>query len=172
MDKELNNLNIWYYVAYPESVGRESKLPIFLYEFIMNHVSDLGYKLENYGEGMKLANESVDGWWKTRFLLNTKTKKAYPFIGPALTLMNVEDEDIDWESIPEEYIDRASRRCAHYPTNIRGFHNGLAEVEWELNPDGMYYMDEDGFGMTDDVECTLYATIDTNGKYVKKFSAK
>lgn len=172
MDKELNNLNIWYYIANPESVGGETALPKFLYAFITKNAAALGYKLENYGDGMALANESVDGWWKTRFLLNNMTKKAYPFIGPALTLMNVADDDIDWRSIPAEYIDRARRRCAHYPTNIRGFHKGRAEVEWELNPDGMYYMDEDGYGMTDDVECTLYATIDTNGKYLKKFSAK
>ena len=73
MDKELNNLNIWYYTANPESVGGELALPKFLYEFITKNAAALGYKLENYGDGMALANESVDGWWKTRFLLNNMT---------------------------------------------------------------------------------------------------
>ena len=48
----------------------------------------------------------------------------------------------------------------------------MAEVEWQLNPDGMYYRDEDGFGMTDDEEINLYGTIDRKGKVVKKFTLK
>ena len=48
----------------------------------------------------------------------------------------------------------------------------MAEVEWQLNPDGMYYRDEDGFGMTDDEEIKFYGAIDRNGKVVKKFTLK
>lgn len=162
------NINIWHFVDNPDSVGGESGLPKFLYQFITQNATQLGYELEHLGEGMMIANESVNGWWKTRFLLNSKKKIAFPFIGPGLTLMNVEDKDIDWESIPEESVNLARHRYAHYPTNIRRFHKGRADVEWQLNPDGMYYMDEDGFGMTDDEECTLLAKIDSNGKYVKK----
>ena len=39
-------------------------------------------------------------------------------------------------------------------------------------PDGMYYRDEDGFGMTDDEEINLYGAIDRKGKVVKKFTLK
>ena len=45
----------------------------------------------------------------------------------------------------------------------------MAEVCWQLNPDGMYYMDEDGFGMTDDEEVEIYGFIDREGKMVSKF---
>lgn len=48
----------------------------------------------------------------------------------------------------------------------------MAEVRWQLNPDGMYYRDEDGFGMTDDEEINLYGAIDRKGKVVKKFTFK
>ncbi len=41
---------------------------------------------------------------------------------------------------------------AFYPTNIRGFRHGTAGVEWQIKPDGRFYRDEDGYGMTDNVE--------------------
>ena len=40
---------------------------------------------------------------------------------------------------------------------------------WQLNPDGMYFMDEDGFGMTDDDEVEIYGFIDRQGKILVKF---
>ena len=43
-------------------------------------------------------------------------------------------------------------------------------MRWEVNPDGMYYRDEDGFGMTDDDEINLEGAIDRKGDVVKKFS--
>ena len=45
----------------------------------------------------------------------------------------------------------------------------MAQVSWQLNPDGRYYMDEDGYGMTDDEEVEIYGFIDTEGKVVVKF---
>lgn len=33
----------------------------------------------------------------------------------------------------------------------------------------MYYMDEDGFGMTDDQEVNIYGFIDRTGKVLVKF---
>ena len=52
---------------------------------------------------------------------------------------------------------------------IRQFKNGVAQVSWQLNPDGRYYMDEDGFGMTDDEEVEIYGFIDMEGKVLVKF---
>lgn len=43
-------------------------------------------------------------------------------------------------------------------------------MKWVVNPDGMYYRDEDGFGMTDDDEINLEGAIDRQGNVVKKFS--
>lgn len=42
-------------------------------------------------------------------------------------------------------------------------------MQWQLNPDGRYYMDDDGFGMTDDEEINIYGIIDTEGRVVVKF---
>ena len=45
----------------------------------------------------------------------------------------------------------------------------MAKVSWQINPDGRYYMDEDGYGMTDDEETEIYGFIDQNAKVVVKF---
>ena len=45
----------------------------------------------------------------------------------------------------------------------------MAEVSWQLNPDGRYYMDEDGFGMTSDEEITVYGFIDSEMNVLVKF---
>ena len=71
--------------------------------------------------------------------------------------------------MPEEAIQRAGDFNAHFPTRVRKYENGVAQVSWQLNPDGMYYMDEDGFGMTDDEEVEIYGFIDRKGKAVVKF---
>lgn len=44
-------------------------------------------------------------------------------------------------------------------------------MAWQLNPDGRYYMDDDGFGMTDDKEINIYGFIDKTGTVVVKFQA-
>ena len=56
-----------------------------------------------------------------------------------------------------------------FPSFIRGFYNGVAQVDWQLNPDGRYYMDDDGFGMTNDVEIEIYGFIDKEGNVLVKF---
>ena len=38
-----------------------------------------------------------------------------------------------------------------------------------LNPDGRYYMDDDGFGMTSDREIEIYGFIDQKAEVVVKF---
>ena len=62
-------------------------------------------------------------------------------------------------------------KCFHYPSFIRSFQNGVALVEWQLNPDGRYYTDDDGFGMTDDEEVNIYGFIDRLGNVVMSFRA-
>ena len=45
----------------------------------------------------------------------------------------------------------------------------MAEVSWQLNPDGRYYMDEDGYGMKNEKEITIFGFIDRNAEMVVKF---
>ena len=81
-------------------------------------------------------------------------------------------EDVDWESLKdlnEIYQNRAKVGDTHFPTHVGWFENGIAKVWWQINPDGRYYMDEDGYGMTDDEEIQLVGAIDRTGKVVEKY---
>lgn len=40
---------------------------------------------------------------------------------------------------------------------------------WQIQPDGRYWADEDGFGMEDDLEVTLYTYIDQHGQFTGPF---
>ena len=77
-------------------------------------------------------------------------------------------------AIPEEVLHIYQRYMAqclsfHFPSFIREFRNGVAQVDWQLNPDGRYYMDDDGYGMTPDVEINIHGFIDRNGHVLVKF---
>lgn len=52
---------------------------------------------------------------------------------------------------------------------IYPFKNRVAYINWALYPDGMYFMDEYGFGMEPCVEESIGAYIDTNCKVLVKF---
>lgn len=51
----------------------------------------------------------------------------------------------------------------------RGYYDGVAEVEWQINPDGLYYMDSDGYGETDGKKVSLFSYIDRKGMPLVKF---
>ena len=121
------------------------------------------YETIDLGEGMAVIQQTIWEWWKPRFLLNHQTKCAYEFMDGNEHLVTVSYEDIDWDSIeklPEKAQQRARSLSFRFPSFIHRFENGVAEVSWQLNPDGRYFMDDDGFGMTDDVEITVFGFID------------
>ena len=152
-----------------DKVLSEAELYIMLNDEKYKHGS---YETRDLGEGMAVIGETMWGWWKHRFLINHNTKCAYEFMDKDQNLVTVTEDDIDWESLknlPEDAIGRARALSFHFPSFIRQYKNGVAEVSWQLNPDGRYYMDEDGYGMTDDEEITIYGFIDQNAKVVVKF---
>ena len=119
------------------------------------------FRIEDAGEGMSLAEEVIMQYWKPRYLMDNNTKCAYELLNVNEKFVTVTTDDIDWDSLkglPEEAIQRARDLNAHYPTRVRNFENGVAQVSWQLNPDGMSFMDEDGFGMTNDDEVVPPAT--------------
>lgn len=130
------------------------------------------YKRADLDENMEVIDTLVVDYWKPRYLLNHNTRRAYEFMNWNAHLVGVEDNDIDWDTIrdvPEKYIDRIKTRNALFPSFIYRFKNGVAEVKWQINPDGRYWMDDDGYGMTPDEEYNLYGFINTEGKVVVPF---
>lgn len=146
-----------------------------LYEVLQSNTykSSL-YKIEDLGEGMAVLYQNIWGWYKPRFALNHNSKTAFEFMDSYERLVTVTAEDIDWTSLkklPEATIYRAECLSFQFPSFIRGFRNGVARVDWQLNPDGRYYMDDDGYGMTADEEIEIYGFIDAKGKVLVKFKA-
>lgn len=89
-------------------------------------------------------------------------------------LVTVTYKDIAWETLEGLCgiaVGCAKRLSFHFPSFIPSFQNGVAAVSWQLNPDGSYFMDEDGFGMTDDEEIQIYGFINETSKVVVKFQA-
>ena len=130
------------------------------------------YHICEMGEGMSVIEQSIGGWWKQRYLVDNKNGRAYEIMDAYLNFVKFTKDDIDWESLavlPEGVKSRAKSLSAQFPTFIRNFSNGIAQVSWQLNPDGRYYMDEDGYGMTDDKEITVYGYIDTEMNVLVKF---
>ena len=130
------------------------------------------FDYDDLGEGMGVIGETMCGWWKHRYLINHNTKCAYEFMDKDQILCTVTEDDIDWESLkdlPKDAQEEARALSFHFPSFIRSFKNGVAKVSWQLNPDGRYFMDEDGYGMTDDEEIEIYGFIDQKAKVVVKF---
>lgn len=150
--------------------------PQSLYERLSaTRFSQYPYERCSLGDGMSVVNEAMREYWKPRFLVDDRNRTAFEFMDGNAVLQTVRQEDIDWTSLqrlPDYAINRARWLDARFPTFIRMYKNGIAEVSWMLNPDGRYYQDEDGFGMTDDVEIKIYGMIDRTGKVVRKFHVK
>ena len=131
-----------------------------------------GYRVSELGEGMSVIEQVIWGWWKQRYLIDNKNCRAYEIMDGNMDFVNFITDDVDWDSIkqlPEKAKIRAQEMSAQFPTFIRGFRKGIAEVSWQLNPDGRYYMDDDGFGMTSDEEITVYGYIDSEMNVLVKF---
>ena len=130
------------------------------------------YRTWDLGEGMAVLHKNMQGWYKPWFVIDHNKKTAFEFIDDWENLLTITEDDIDWKSLkklPENAIMMAQYLSFHFPSFIREFRNGVAQVDWQLNPDGRYYMDDDGFGMTPDVEINIHGFIDRNGHVLVKF---
>lgn len=153
-------------------LGNESPEEKLYQELNTEEYKKQPFDYDDLGEGMGVIGEIMCGWWKHRYLINHNTKCAYEFMDKDQILCTVTEDDIDWESLkdlPKDAQEEARALSFHYPSFIRSFKNGVAKVSWQLNPDGRYFMDEDGYGMTDDEEIEIYGFIDQNAKVVVKF---
>jgi len=144
-----------------------------LYKVLMSDT----YKSNNYrwsdlGEGMQSISTLVIDYWKQRYLLDHNRKIALEIMDDCQCWSHFSTDDIDWKTLkglPEEAVERAQSLSAFFPSFIRQYENGVAEVSWQLIPDGRYWMDEDGYGMTRDVDPPLYAMVDKDLNVLAKF---
>lgn len=126
------------------------------------------------GEDMEVLNEVIGQYWRERYLINHADKEAYELMGKDLELKFITPDDIDWESVDKlPNNQNAFTRSAYYPRFYVGkFEEGMALVQWTLYPDGMFFMDEDGYGMEFNEESAVYGIIDSHCKVLVPFQAK
>lgn len=159
-----------------EQQDRAVVTPQSLYEQLCApRFSQYPYERCSLGDAMSVVNEAMREYWKPRFLMDDRNKTAFEFMNRSAVLQTIRQEDIDWNSLqrlPDYAVSRARNLDARFPTLIRMYRNGVAEVSWMLQPDGRYYQDDDGFGMTDDEEIIIYGRIDRTGKAVGRFHTK
>ena len=130
------------------------------------------YHRQDLGEGMEVISQGIWGWRKPRFLLNHNLKTAYEWMWPTQQLAIVDAEHIDWnsmKSLPEEALATLRDYSFQFPSFIRPYRNGIAQVQWQLIPDGRYWRDDDGYGMTNDTELNIYGFIDQEANIISKF---
>lgn len=124
------------------------------------------------GDGM--AFFFGEGWRNYElYVANTLTGKIRKLSTTNGDLL-VDDNEIDYDAIAKECENgignaRAKAVCYAIINRYDGFKGGLCAISWTLYPDGMYFADEDGFGMEDNDEEEVYAIIDSNLDIIEPF---
>ena len=127
------------------------------------------YEAKDLDEGMEVIYQRYFSWSNPRFVLNHHEKRAFEFRSSGGTLLTVDVNDVEWKTLEKVSEDMARPRLGMiYPSYIWNYQNGVAEVGWQLNPDGRFW-EEDGFFMTHDVQVFVYGFIDKEGTVVVKF---
>lgn len=94
-------------------------------------------------------------------LVDEEARRAYPIVFPTGQVSGL----FSLEDVVPEWRDRIPMKDGFmwvlYSMEVDPFVDGVARIHWMLHPDGSYYVDEGGYGRTDDEEINLYASIDT-----------
>ena len=122
----------------------------------------------SWGENLLYVTDSDYG----EYLVNKVTGKVRKIVERG-KLVGFPDEEIDFETIDQlENSHNAHSRSIRYAGINRwgDCQNGLIALSWMLYPDGRYFADEDGYGMEDNDELTVYCVLDENLEVVRPFA--
>ncbi len=72
----------------------------------------------------------------------------------------------------EEDLTMTFMPATRFVIYVSKFVDGICKFSWMVQPDGRYWEDEDGFGMTADNEVWLYALINEEGQFITPFFDK
>lgn len=127
------------------------------------------YNFSDLGENMMQARERDT---RRIYLINKTDKEAWELVGltgcfeywsaAAVEICTAFD-------LPTRAQRNAISTMANYYFGVNPFKDGVAYVQWTLQPDGRYYADSDGYGMTDDDEINMYAFIDKKAHILVPF---
>ncbi len=137
-----------------------------------NYIADMAQldqcECYHWGEDLYLAREENGNG----YLVNIATGKARQIYKPGF-IVGFSDDEIDFTT-----IDRMPNSHNAHPRIMRygevcwwnSCRNGLIALCWTLYPDGRYFADEDGFGMEDNDELTVYCVMNDNLEVVRPFT--
>lgn len=131
--------------------------------------AEKNYYFSDLGEGMMQGREHGT---RRIFLVNKNEREAWELVGPTGTFEHwnaVAVEICTAFDLPARAQRNAISTMANYYFGVNPFKDGVAYVQWTLQPDGRYYADSDGFGMTDDDEINVYAFIDKKAHVLVPF---
>lgn len=154
------------------TANTEPLSPEQLYDTAKTLTTHYGYRLKSLGEGMSVICLLSCDYLHPRIILDDNRRRAYEFVDEHERLKKVRPCDIDMVSLgglPGECLKRVRERDFGYCSLVFNYEDGLALVRWQLNPDGRYWADEDGFGMTADKEVNIYGVIDAECNVVVPF---
>ena len=125
----------------------------------------IGYTI---GEGMAMFGKSRG----PLFIANTETNKVKKLVDEKGIVVGFTKDDIDYDSLKGvEHAGNAYKMIVDYAGMGRwsDFSGGICSLVWMLYPDGMYFADEDGFGMEDNFEVNLFCVIDKDFNVLRPF---
>lgn len=127
------------------------------------------YYFSDLGEDMMQGRERGT---RRIFLVNRTEREAWELVGPTGCFEHWTAAAVEICTafdLPVRAQRNAISTMAKYYFGINPFKDGVAYVQWTLQPDGRYYADSDGFGMTDDDEINVYAFIDKKAHILVPF---
>lgn len=128
------------------------------------------YAVYENGEDMAVMEHRGRGGM---YMVNHRTREAWLVKTYYGDLVAWTTADVDMKSLEGvKNTGYARNMVAAYGFHVGGFRNGMALVSWTLQPEGSYYADEDGFGMTDDEEVKVYGVVDSSCRMRYPFTLK
>lgn len=138
-------------------------------EFYIHGIAELeGCRCCSWGEKLLHVTDNEYG----EYLVNQATGKVRKIV-ERRKLVGFPDDEIDFEAIDKlEHSHNAHTRDIDYAdincwANCK---NGLIALSWMLYPDGRYFADEDGFGMEDNDEVTVYCVMNEDLEVIRPFA--
>lgn len=125
------------------------------------------YSIYNCGEDMLFLQSRRT---KRNLLMDVRNNKVTELTDDKGKMTAFTDMDVS-QTIRNKDVDTGNSRSltADYRFFVHRFHNGQADVEWTICPDGMFFANEDGFGAENCQELTVKGVINRNGKIIVPF---
>ena len=103
------------------------------------------------------------------YLIDPTKRVKYPIVDEEGNFVNFPGIENEYLLKPYYKGDSIAPTIGFRTEFIRDEETGKLMVHWQVQPDGWYWADEDGFGAENDLEIVLYAYLTEDGKFEAPF---